>query len=55
MRIVDHVLVWLFGNDVISSPKHLGFSCINTRVDGREVYYSGENPVSCCIEAFVQY
>ena len=35
MRIVDHVLVWLFGNDVIFPYDPL-FSCIDTRVVGRE-------------------
>ena len=35
MRVVDHVLVWLFGNDVIS-PNHPWFWCIHTRVVGCE-------------------
>ena len=42
MRIVDHVLVWLFDNDVIFSPKHFGFSCIHTRVVGREYIIAEE-------------
>ena len=42
MRIVDHVLVWRFDNDVIFSPKHFGFSCIHTRVVGREYIIAEE-------------
>ena len=35
MRVVDHVLEWLFDH-VYFSPNHPWFSCIHTRVVGRE-------------------